>query len=735
MGTLNPGLISDELTQILSEAVPVAKRYRRRNLYPELVLTILTETQGTSAYQILRMMVDQRGTDLERLNRQARLAMEAREDANGDLDFLMPNGQKFSLSRGMLVALDEALTIAQSEGENTINTDHLLASMTQMRLGTGIILQQNGITESVMYEIFAPFDSQDIVSSVTSKDWVAAARQGDLRAVYFRENLLREMLNMLAQAVRRHVILVGPDGVGKRTLVYSLALLMAEDQGPPGLDKLIQVDERALLDNSVEAIQSAMMRSRGGILFVPHIHRFFGGPAKADFPKAGQQLQKAFLDQDLVMVATTSGPEWDTRLSKVNVINEHAQLLRVSEPTAEEALEMLSVVKPHISAEYQIEIHEKALSTTVDLAKRYLGTMPLPRSAEHLLHRTAAMVTMSQQKGMAFKPVLENNVVDAEDVTLAAAQMTGIPVSKLDQDERGRYAHMVDHLHERIIGQEDAVLAVSRAVKTARVGLKDPQRPIGSFLFLGPSGVGKTELAKALAEFMFNDETALLQIDMSEYMDENTVSRLVGAPPGYVGYEGGGQLTDRVREQPYIVVLFDEVEKAHQRVLDILLQVLEEGRLTDAQGNVASFSESVVIMTSNIGARYLEQAPVNNDIRDQVMQQVRSHFRPEFLNRLDDIVIFHSLNENHLRDILGILLEDEQRLGARSGLRVEFTDKAADWLLAQNKTMAYGARPLKRIIQRFVREPLADYLLSDNIASNARIVVDAQKGELVFGAR
>jgi ATP-dependent Clp protease ATP-binding subunit ClpC len=482
----------------------------------------------------------------------------------------------------------------------------------------------------------------------------------------------------------------------------------------------------------MEAIQSAMIRSRGGILFVPHIHRFFGGPAKADFHKAGQQLLKAFLGTDPVVIGTTTPSEIDNRLSGVQAIAEHAQILRVPEPTPDEALEILSVAKPHIAAEYDIEINDKAIETAVDLSRRYIGTMPLPRSAEHLLHRTAAMVSMSQQKGVAFKPVLENNVVDVEDVTLAAAQMTGIPVSKLDQDEKSRYARMVEHLHERIIGQEDAVLAVSRAVKTARVGLKDPRRPIGSFLFLGSSGVGKSELAKALAEFMFDDESAILQIDMSEYMDENTVSRLVGAPPGYVGYEGGGQLTDRVREQPYIVVLFDEVEKAHQRILDILLQVLEEGRLTDAQGNVATFSEAVVIMTSNIGSRYLDGSELTDTIRNAVMNEVKMHFRPEFLNRLDDMIIFHPLTHGHLRDIMWLLLESEQRLGAQNGLRVEFTDNAAEWLLAQNKTLEYGARPLRRIIQRFVREPLADYLLKDHVPSGVKVLVDANEDGIFF---
>lgn len=270
-------------------------------------------------------------------------------------------------------------------------------------------------------------------------------------------------------------------------------------------------------------------------------------------------------------------------------------------------------------------------------------------------------------------------------------------------------------------------MAVSRAVKIARVGLRDPKRPIGSFMFLGPSGVGKTELAKALAEFLFDDEDAMLQLDMSEYMDENTVSRLIGAPPGYVGYEGGGQLTDRVREQPYIVVLFDEIEKAHQRVLDILLQVMEEGRLTDSQGNVANFSEAVVILTSNLGAKYLNERYIDETTETLVMEEVKNALRPEFINRLDDVILFHPLSDDDLRQILGLLLAQETKLAANQGIDLQITDKAQDWMCDQNTEPQYGARPLRRIIQRYVREPLADYLLKENPKKGQTIIVDAPR--------
>lgn len=738
MGSLNPNLLSPDVATLMIDAIDLSDRLLRRNIMPEAVLWALVRRQDTAGFRLLQHFVERRGTDLTRLERQLRLAVESRHDKNGDLDFLLPGGGKFPISRQMVIALDEGLSIAQSQNEVYIDADHLLMALTDRRLGTGMILQQHGITNTSMQSLSEPTLVRKRDAS-TIIDYVELARAGNLQAVHFREALLRDMFNVVSQAMHRHLILVGPDGIGKRTLGYSMALLITEGKGPSGIEKFVQIDERALLDNAVEAMQSAIMAARGGILFIPHIHRFFGG-AKAEFPKTAQDLQKALLGTDPIIVGTTTPQDYEARMDRVMSIVEHAQLLRVDEPSTDETLEILQVMRPHIASDYDIDVELDALQTAITLATRYIGEMPLPRSAVHLLHRAAAMVSMNRQAQLAFKPQLANNALDSEDVTLAAAQMTGIPVSSLDADERSKYARMVEHLHERIIGQDEAVLAVSRAVKTARVGLKDPRRPIGSFLFLGPSGVGKTELAKALAEFMFNDENAMLQIDMSEYMKENSVSRLIGAPPGYVGYEGGGQLTDRVREQPYIVVLFDEVEKAHRRIMDVLLQVLEEGRLTDSQGRTASFSEAVVILTSNLGANLLQAEQTNGQTdgyitektREKVLGVVKEHFRPEFMNRLDDVTIFHPLSPQNLRDILDLMLKREVELGAQRGLDIAFTEAAKLWLLDQNETPEYGARPLRRIIQRNVRETLAEFLLAESSILSGGITIDADENGLVF---
>jgi ATP-dependent Clp protease ATP-binding subunit ClpC len=728
MPTLNPNLVSKDTTAILNDSVDWLRANNKKTLYPEVILLALIRRKDTAASRLLQYFKEKRGLDLDRLERTARIAAETRRDVDGDLLFAAANGDKIQLSRQTIIALDEALSVAQASDQVYVEPDHLLAVFSESKLSTASTLRQFGITPQVMTDILGGGRAQGGTSTVTGTlppqsgavgDVVANVQRGIVRPVYFRDNLLGVLNNMLSQRVNRHVVLLGPDGVGKRTLIYSLGLLMAENKGPAGLTKLITVDESAMLDNPTQAITAGLNQAKGGILFIPHIERFFGASIRPELQKSAVSIQKALLTDDPVLVGTAPEAEYQSRIAGASG-SDRIQVLRVPEPSEAESLEILKVIVPRFSTDYGLRVSDDALKQAVGLAKRYLTTTPLPRSAEHLMHRAAAMVSVNKKVAGGATPIL-----DGEDVTLAAAQMTGIPVAKLGADERTKYASMVEHLHERIIGQDDAVLAVSRAVKTARVGLKDAKRPTGSFLFLGPSGVGKTELARALAEFMFGNEDALLEIDMSEYMDDGSVNKLIGAPPGYVGYEGGGQLTDRVRQQPYTVVLFDEVEKANKRVLDILLQVLEAGRLTDGQGRLTVFSEAVIILTSNLGSAHLQDLDITDEDREGVMEDVRGFFRPEFLNRLDDIVIFHPLSPEDLRKILDLLLAKETKLADARGLKLDFTPAAREWMLAQNDHPEWGARPLRRIIGRSVREPLADYLLTANPPAGTTVQVDA----------
>ncbi|MEO8612592.1 MAG: AAA family ATPase, partial [Chloroflexota bacterium] len=613
MGTLNPDLLSKDLDAVMNDAVALKDQYRKPTLQPELILLALLRHPDTAAARLLDIFKNSRAVDITKLDRQVHLAVEGRGDQNGNLDYVAKGNRSVPLSKQSIILIDDALSLANSQDEVRIDTDHLLAVMAEGAMSTSGLLRQQGITPKAIQDIIS--DNSQIMRRTdgTTQNVVAEAKTGNLRAVYFREGLLRDIINILSQAVSRHIILLGPDGVGKRTLAYSLALLMSEGKGPAGLKNLVQIDETALLDNDQKAVRAGMSQAAGGILFIPHLHRFFGGPIKAEFTKATPIIQKAFLADDPVIIGTTTEQEYNQRLATVSAISEHSQIIRVPEATLDETIEILKILKPHLEADYKLQITDDSLGLVARFAKRYMTGTPLPRSAEQLIHRTAAMVSMSQNTQLAFNNErAKDNTLDAEDVTLTASQMTGIPVNKLGEDERLRYASMVEYLKERIIGQDEAVLSVSRAIKTARVGLKDAKRPIGAFLFLGPTGVGKTELAKALAEFMFGSEDAMLALDMSEFKDESSLNRLIGSPSGYVDSEAGGQLTERVKQQPYTIVLFDEVEKAHPRIMDILLQVIEEGRLTDGRGNVTQFSETVVILTSNLGSQELA-VPVITD--------------------------------------------------------------------------------------------------------------------------
>ncbi|MCX7669058.1 MAG: ATP-dependent Clp protease ATP-binding subunit, partial [Anaerolineae bacterium] len=650
---------------------------------------------------------------------------------DADFTFVDETGATVRMSTEMVVVLDEGRAIAQAADELRIGTEHALAALAERGVSTAALLRRYGISPETMTNRLV---QQAQTKRVASQDLVALARAGEARPVYVRGDLMRDLLGLLTLANHRHVVLVGENGVGKRSLVHGLALLIAEGKGPVGLAGVVQVSENALLADAEQAIETARRQAAGGILFIPNVDRFFGSALSApEFPKGTRSVQRAFLDQQPVVIATATDAAWKERLQADSIIASYSHTLRVGEPAAEESVAILQVHRPALEHDYGLRIAEAALPAAVNMAKRYVAGLPLPASALAALHRACAMLKLAGQSQAAFRPDLKPDaVLDEDDVAAAVSAMTGIPVNKLGADERTRYAGMVEALHQRIIGQDEAVLAVSRAVKIARVGLKDPKRPIGSFLFLGPSGVGKTELARALAEFLYGSEEAMIALDMSEYQQDHTVNRLIGAPPGYVGYEGGGQLTEKVRQRPSAVVLFDEVEKAHPRVLDVLLQIMEEGRLTDAQGRTTSFSETVIILTSNLGSSYLDKPVLTDEMRETVMATVRAFFRPEFLNRLDDIILFLPLTSEQLRQILELMLKKESKMLAAQGVQLTISAAAKEWLLAQNDHPEWGARPLRRIIQRHLREPLADWLLTAAPARGAAVAVDVDAAGLVF---
>ncbi|MCL4254476.1 MAG: hypothetical protein KJ043_11960, partial [Anaerolineae bacterium] len=425
MGTLNPDLLSKDAVGALNSAAQFKKQFRKDTIMPELLLLALLRQQNTAAHRLFEVFKTNRGVDLERLDKQIELAIESRRDQSGNLDFVAQGNQTVSLSRQTIILIDDALSLANSQDEVRVDTDHLLAVLSESAMSTSGILRQHGITPKAIQDIVMDYSSIRRRPDGTTQDFVADAKSGTLKAVYFREELLRYIINIISQSVKRHVILIGPDGVGKRTLAYSLALLMAEGKGPSGLNNLVQIDEMALLDNDQKAVRAGLSKAAGGILFIPHIHRFFGGPIKAEFSKATPMIQKAFLSDDPVIIVSTTELEYNQRLASVSAITEHSQIVRVPEPSIEETFEMLNMRKSHLEADYDIEIMPDALSLASRLAKRYMSGTPLPLSAEQLLHRTAAMVNMSKQENLAFKPEARDHILDVEDITLTASQMTG----------------------------------------------------------------------------------------------------------------------------------------------------------------------------------------------------------------------------------------------------------------------------------------------------------------------
>jgi ATP-dependent Clp protease ATP-binding subunit ClpC len=721
MGTLNPNLLSKHTSLILNESARIMTTLGKRVLMPEIVLIGLIRTPGTSARRLLDRIAQERGFQLSDIDQAAVNQLKMHEAHPADFVFTLDNGGSIQLSDELLKAIDDALTIAQANDEVWIGTEHLLSSLATGGVSTAGLLQARGVTPQALGTYLK---DRSIAKRMTTRDWAADARSGELTPMYFRESLLRELISVLSQTGRRHVLLVGSVGSGRKSLAYSLALLIAEGRGPQGVGSLIEIAEPALLDNPVEALRSGVKQAIGGALFLPNVARFFD---RFIADKVKNIVQKAFLDRDPIVIATATEAEYNESLQQLKDV----YMLRVPNATTEETTAILNVQEPQFEREYGLSIAAGAPSTAAVMAARYLSANALPGAAIQLMHRACALVRMSTQTDLAYKPeVKPDATLDPDDVMLALSQMTGIPATKLGQDERTKYAQMAEFIKSRIIGQDEAVLAISRAVKTARVGLKDPKRPIGSFLFLGPTGVGKTELAKALAEFMFGSEDNLVALDMSEYQQEDSLNRLIGSAPGYVGFEGGGQLTERVRQQPYSIVLFDECEKAHPRILDVLLQMMDEGRLTDGQGRVAKFSDAVIILTSNLGARFLVDQSLGEQAHELAMDAVKQHFRPEFLNRLDEIIMFNALSPEAVRKILDLLLKKETKLAGERGLTLEVTEAARVWLMSKNDHPEWGARPLRRIIQKYVREPLADYLLDKNPAAGTMVKVDVAGEEL-----
>ena len=629
------------------------------------------------------------------------------------------------------------------------------------------------------------------------------ASDGKLDPVVGRTTEIERVMQILSRRTKNNPVLIGEPGVGKTAVVEGLAQIISSGQVPELLKnkQIYTLDLAALVAGSKyrgefeERLKKVMkeITQRGDIiLFIDELHNLVGAGAAQGAIDAASILKPALARGELQTVGATTLDEYRKYLERDSALERRFQQIRVDEPSQEETEQILRGLRDRYEAHHKVEITDEALGAAANLADRYIADRFLPDKAIDLIDEAASRMRIKTMTAPPTYRELEDEIdtvrkdkeaaieaqefekaanlrdkerrltnrkreleeewksdddapraqIGEEEVADIVSMWTGIPVFKLTEAETQKLLRMEDELHKRVIGQEQAIKAVSKAIRRARAGIKDPKRPAGSFIFLGPSGVGKTELARTLAEFLFGDEDALIQVDMSEYMEKHAVSRLVGSPPGYIGYDEGGQLTEQVRRKPYSVVLLDEVEKAHPEVFNILLQIMEDGRLTDAQGRSVDFRNAILIMTSNIGAATISRnTPLGfsvsdetglsyEDMKSRIMGELKRVFRPELLNRIDEIIVFHKLTKEEITEIVDLLLVRLQSQMTEHGLALQLTDDAKELLVDQGYDPTMGARPLRRAIQRLVEDPLSDQILAGGFKEGSTVVVDRDGDEV-----
>lgn len=639
------------------------------------------------------------------------------------------------------------------------------------------------------------------------RDLTKLAREGKLDPVIGRDKEIERVIQVLSRRTKNNPCLIGEPGVGKTAIAEGLAQRIIESNVPEILrgKRLVTIELAAVVAGTKyrgefeERLRKLMqeLRQAGNVMvFIDELHTIIGAGAAEGAIDASNILKPALARGELQCIGATTMDEYRKHIEKDPALERRFQLITVGEPTKEESLAILKGLRDRYEAHHKVKITDEALEAAVSLSDRYISDRFLPDKAIDLIDEAASRVRIrnytappdlkemeekmeslrsekeaavrSQEFEVAaklrdqehkFKEELgelkkdweqkigtsDLALVTDEDVSYIVASWTGVPVKKLAEEESARLLKLEELLHQRVIGQDEAVRSVSRAIRRARAGLKDPKRPVGSFIFLGPTGVGKTELGRALAEVLFGDEKAMIRLDMSEYMEKHTAARLIGAPPGYVGYDEGGQLTEKVRRKPYSVILFDEMEKAHPDVLNVLLQILEDGRLTDGKGRTVDFRNAVVIMTSNVGATFLRKATLGfgasdeaagyEKMKERILDELKRTFRPEFLNRVDDTIVFHALSQEHIREIVDIMLEELNQRIEEHNLRVEVSGAAKDRLVHEGFDPAFGARPLRRVIQKRLEDGISEEMLQGKVKPGNTVAVDVENDKFVFNTK
>lgn len=640
------------------------------------------------------------------------------------------------------------------------------------------------------------------------RDLTQAAKNGEIDPVIGREKEIQRVIQILSRRTKNNPVLIGEPGVGKTAVAEGLALEIAKGNVPEILKdkRVVSLDLTGMVagakyrgdfEERIKAAIDEVKKSKNTILFIDELHTIVGAGAAEGSADAANILKPSLARGDFQVIGATTLNEYRKYIEKDAALERRFQPVKVGEPTPEQAVQILKGLRDSYEAHHKVKITDEAINAAVTLSSRYIADRYLPDKAIDLIDEGASKVRLAsltspdnvkeledeiadyekekasaineqdferaarlrdEQKGLQTKlddakkkwqeqQKGNSGEVTAEDIAKIVSEWTGVPVVQLTKEESERLLNMENVLHERVIGQSEAVTAIAKAIRRGRVGLKDPKRPVGSFIFLGPTGVGKTELCKALAEAMFGDENAMLRLDMSEYMEKHTVSKLIGSPPGYVGFEEGGQLTEKVRRKPYSVVLFDEIEKAHPDVFNMLLQILEDGRLTDSQGRTVDFKNTIIIMTSNVGARLITEKQSSlgfnsenenaeesekKDIKELVTGELRKVFRPEFLNRVDDIIVFNKLNKDEIKQIAVKMLKTLENRLDKMNIKISFTDNAISEIADKGFDENYGARPLRRAIQNEIEDPLSEQMLEGKVKDGAVVTCDFADGQFTF---
>lgn len=725
-----------------------------------LLLGVAAETEGLGARVLLS-----RGLDMLALTR-----LVAAEAGSGE-----PGAPEQGLTPNARLAIERAAEDARRLGHGCIGTEHLLLGLVRTPdCAAARTLAAAGSGPNELYtDIMALFGSPESrpgrqeqgrsqaplrppyrraetrVLDQYSRDLTLIAGGGGTDPVVGREREISRVIQILSRRTKNNPVLVGEPGVGKTAVAEALARRVARGEVPDTLKnrRIVTLDLASMLagtkyrgdfEDRVKCIIKEVQRAGDVIVFIDELHTIVGAGSAEGAIDAANILKPALGRGEIQVIGATTPEEYRKHIEKDAALERRFQPVNVPEPDGECCERMLLALRGSLEAHHGLRITDEAVSAAIRLSTRYICDRYLPDKAIDLLDEAASRVRVEGSPA--------RTQVEASDVAEVVSAWTGVPASAITEPESERLLRLEEALHRRVVGQDEAVSAVARAIRRGRVGLADPRRPLGSFLFLGPTGVGKTELCRALAEAVYGDEEALIRLDMSEYMEKHAVSKLIGSPPGYVGYGEGGQLTERVRRRPWSVVLFDEIEKAHEDVYNLLLQIMEDGRLTDSEGRRADFRSTIVVMTSNVGAKAItENRPAlgfsgaardgDGAVREAVMAELRRTFRPEFLNRVDDAIVFRRLTPADVRRIARGLTDAVRERMRALGVQLEVTDAALDLLAERGFDPAYGARPLRRCICTQLEDPAAEALLSGRTGPGDRLIADAKDGKLVLETR